>query len=1266
MKIWAVILLLMTAVSIASGQTSSGTITGTVTDQQKAVVVGALVTVTNLDTNEHNTTKSDKSGVYGFPSLTPGRYRVTASSKGFDQSAVESVAVDAAVTVTVNIGMQIGEANTVVEVNAEGELINQESATINNVIDKDTVMQLPYPERSALSVATLAPGVSGDPQYSGGVQSENPGITTQPNTPGASISIAGGRPGSASQLVDGFDVTLSGYPRAGITFSKDVIKGVTVQEGFLPAQYGRNGGGIINQATASGSSQYHGQLRWRHYDPFFEARTQGITSPPDAHQNLFTVLVSGPVKLPHMRDTHTFFLAGYEPIRAGNKTYARRRIATPQELAGQFHNSYDVLDTNILKTQGYAAAVASPFRNGGIFNQFSQNIDPNGTPDVNGFPVSTSRYTNSSQYVHYANDDISAQVALNPVAQFLNAIQPTPANPSPYVQFLSPDGNVYDADGNNVTSVRAVTNNDNRYSIRVDHQLGQQDSVFARFTSVPVNGIRYDYFGPTSIADQIPTDTIVSRNIGVGYTHVFSGARVNELRVSYLRSNRYRGPASQALAADFGAQVGLTPAIQGKGFPTFSFGNNLSSIGSGGTETDGGRSLDINFGVGDDFSVLIGRHNIKFGLDYRALQLNRLDDSSTFGGNYSFNQSISGGGSVVSSNGTVTSPGSTLASFDRGLISAYVARGLNPFHYRWKYGAAYVQDDWRIFAKLTLNLGVRYNIETPRMEINNLQGSFVPNYQGPTVTGAFLFSGQNGMPTTLWPINKKGWEPRVGFAYAPVPWISVRSSYALIHEPLSGASNSVFPDLATASTTYGGTTGGVSSGYVDFITNPVNFAGVSPIATTGPLYTYAASAGSSGTGSSLSGMMPYIEQSDKVPYIQTWTLSVQFQFGQKDMVEVAYVGSHGVNLYGPVVDTNVPTLSTLIAQIQSHSNFNSTTYTAANPSPYSSLGEIGCAYLPTQGVAETLTQCDRPYQQFYNNVIMKAFARNATSNYHSGFVRLQHRQSHSLTLIGSFTWSKSRDDGSNGSVDGTVTDSFGLTYPQTPYGLTNEYGLSTYDQPLVTKAAYVYQLPFGLHQRFLNTNRNWLNNIVGQWSTTGIFRAQSGVPMHVQLGTPGYFYSTAPGSTSFGSNSTGSSGAEQDMNVRPNRVPGQPLIKPNWRQDPFGYNGGGYLNSAAFSIPGSQDNPQFGDIQRTLGDARNPRTITFEASLRKVIPLRRRMHLELQTDAINALNHANFFQNTSLSAHNLLTGTNSGNGSFGNLGSASTGRIIALGASFVF
>jgi len=719
--------------------------------------------------------------------------------------------------------------------------------------------------------------------------------------------------------------------------------------------------------------------------------------------------------------------------------------------------------------------------------------------------------------------------------------------------------------------------------------------------------------------------------------------------------------------------------VQNIGFPTFAFGNNLSSIGSGGTETDGGRSLDVNFGVGDDFSILVGRHNIKFGLDYRALQLNRIDDSSSFGGNYSFNQGISGGGTVYESYATatqnggnctttastpvggcnVTSPGSTLASFDRGLISAYVARGINPFHYRWKYGAAYIQDDWRVLAKLSLNLGVRYNIETPRMEAHNLQGSFAPNFVGPAVTGAFLFSGQNGMPRTLWPINTKGVEPRIGFAYAPVPWVSIRGSYAIIHAPLTGVSNSVFPDLAAASTTYGTTTGGIyQNGYVDYITNPVKFAGAPGIATSGPLYTYAGSSGSSGMGDSLSGMMPYIDQSDKVPYVQTWTLSVQFQLAQRTVAEISYVGSHGVNLFGPVSDFNAPSLSTLVSQIHAHNNFNTTSFT---PSNYNTSANGTCAYAPVQSTtAETLIQCDRPYQQFYNNVIQRSFERDATSNYNALYARVQHRASRSLTLIASFAWSKSRDDSSNGSVDGTVTDSFGFSYPQIPYSLAGEYAISTYDQPLNLKAAYVYQFPFGTRQ-LIASSHGWVNALIGGWSTTGIFRANSGVPMHVQLGTPGYFYSTTPGS-SFGNEGT----AEQDFNIRPNAVPGQPRIKANWKQDPFGYNGGGYLNAAAFSIPGSQDNPEFGDIQRTLGDARSPRNINFDATLRKVIPIHGRSRVEIQADAINALNHANFFQNTSLSAHNLFTGTNSPNGAFGNLGSATTGRVIAIGIAYTF
>jgi hypothetical protein len=1248
---------------MALAQSSTGTITGQVADPQKSLIPGAQITLTNTGTNETHTAVTSAGGVYIFPSLTPGTYNVSATAKGFEKDVVNSVEVGTGVEVTVNFTLLVGAESTTVEVKATGEMLNQDSATMNSVVDKDTVVQLPYPERSALEVATLAPGVNGDPQYAGGVQSENPGVTTQPNTPGASIAIAGGRPGSASQLVDGFDVTLSGYPRAGITFSKDTIHDVTVQEGFLPAQYGRNGGGIINQSTASGTSLYHGKFFYRHYDPMLEARTQGIASAPDAHQNLFTAMLSGPVPIPSRHRSKMFFLAGYEPLRGSNKNWARRRISSPLELAGQFHDSLDLeaCTGGSLKALGFAAIVALPHAAGcGIYNQFS------GTPNPQGFPTGV-QFSKSSQYLHFANDDISALVSQNPVAQFLAALQPVPTNPSPYVQYLFPTGsfsddlgniylnagNAYDNAGNNVQSVRAVTNSDNRYTIRVDDELDSQDSIFARFTVVPVSGLRYDYFGQNSIADQIPTDRITSRNIGIGETHIFGGAKVNELRVTYLRSSRYRGPAAQTLTQDFGALMGLTAAVAGKGFPTFNYGNNLSAIGSGGVETDGGRSLDINFGVGDDFSVLVGRHTFKFGVDYRALQLNRLDDSESYGGNYGFNQDDTSG---------PASGGSTLATFDLGIIGSYVARAPHPFYYRWKYGAFYAQDDWRIFPKLTLNLGVRYNVETPRMEKNGMQGSFVPNVQGTLngqpVSGAFAFSGQEGLRNTLWPTNYKGVEPRIGFAYAPTVRTSVRASYSLMHTPLTGVSNSVLPDLPIPppfSTTVGTSQGGInSSAWVNYITNPVghiNTALATPAS--GPLFQYAASAGSAGTGSSTSGAMPYVSQSYAVPYVQIWTLSLQYQLSANTVAEFSYVGQHGVHLYAPPVDKNVGPLTgpnSFVSGIQNHLNFSTT----GSPNPYG---------LGTKGL-ETLTQALRPYQQFYNNTIWDVFDRDATSSYNAFYVRFLRRQSTNLTLMSAFSWSKSMDNASSGSIDGTVTDSYGFAYPQLPYNLEGEYSLSLFDQPLTFKAAYVYMFPFGTGH-VIGTSKHWVDAIIGNWSTTGILHINSGVPMHVELGTPGYFLSTEAGTTTLGNYGA----AIQDANIRPNLVPGQPIIKPHWKQDPFGYNGGGYLNPLAFSIPGSQDNPQLGSIPRTLGNARNPRTIEIDMSLRKVIPLRNPTHrLQFQADAINAVNHANYFLNTSLSAQRLYTGStvSSANSAFGDLGGASAGRIVALGATYTF
>ena len=1263
---WAGALLGMAMVALcmtpsASAQTSLGGISGQVETLDKALVVGAEITVTNDDTKVAVRVKSGGGGVYSVSSLQPGTYTLTVVKQGFAEERIPGVNIDAGVTTSINVGLRVGEVSTVVEVQANAQLLSLDSATQTSVVDKETIVELPYPERSALEVATLAPGVNGDPQYVGGVQSENPDVTTQPNTPGASLSVAGGRPGSASQLIDGFDITLSGYPRAGVTFSKDSVHGVTVQQGFLQAQYGRNGGGIVNQASDAGGKKYHGVLEYRHEDPLLEARTQGVVSDPDRHQNLFTFAFSGPV--PGTRRSPTFFYAAFEPTWAGDKRFSRRRVASPDELAGRLHNSSDLLDGGVLKNLGYQAALLAP-RTNGIYNEFAlcpQANNPYCNAALAGFPTQT-RLASAGAYTHYANDDISALVGKNPVAQYLNSLQPTPSSNSPYIQFLSPDGNTYDSAGNNAFGVRAVSNFDSRYTARIDHQLNALNNMFVRYTVVPVSGHRYDYLGPDSIGDQIPTDNILSRNIAVSLVSVLGSNKVNESRISYLRSNRYRGPADQTLNEDTGARLGLVPAVSGVGFPTFSFGNGLSSIGSGGTETDGGRSLDVNFGLGDDFSWQKGRHSFKFGVDYRALQLNRTDDAGTHGGQYSFSAGISGS-SVNAVCITAVAPtyqtncpasgvasGSTIASFEMGFIGGYTFRQIVPFYYRWKYGAAYAQDDWRILPKVTLNVGLRYNVETPRMEKDNKQGVFLPDLQGVSplvaggVTGGFAFSGTNGLGRTLWPMEYLSFEPRVGLAYAPFQRVTVRTSYSLMHTPLTGVSNSVLPDLSGVQSTIGNTTGGALTGYVNYLTNPIATLTPPPLylPQDAPLFTFAGQNSSSGMGNTISGTLPYVVQNKNVPYVQNWTLSLQYEFSRRSIVEASYVGNYGTHLFGPPVDTNVGPLAQIEAATLQGCSFSTSTATPQAAKVYGPNCVVPIK--PYAAATQTLIQYLRPYPQFYNNVITNTYRRDAVSRYHALYVRVVERATKNLTLQGAFQWQKSQDNSSNGSVDGTATDSFGFAYPQQPYDLSGEYALSTYDQPVSFKAYGVYTLPFGYGQKY-RSGSGWVNTLIGGFNIGSIFRTSSGVPLHVQENNSGFFVNT------------------QDVNLRPNLVPGQPTIKANWKADPFGYNpGGGYVNAAAFYVPGSAGNPQFGDIQRTLGQTRTPRVITLDITLRKEFTIGglERYHFQLYADAINADNHANYFQNTSLSAHSI------GNAAFGNLGSASTGRIIGLGARVKF
>jgi hypothetical protein len=1170
-------------------QTNTGTITGEVYDATKAVVAGARVRVTNLATNITQETATTGAGVFSAPSLQPGTYRVTVEAQGFKTATVEPVEVLTAGTASLTINLEIGQASETVQVVAEAPMLLQDTAALSTTVENKLLTDIPFPERSALGAIMISAGVTGDPQYQGGIQSEAPGIFTQEVAPGGGTQMGGGRPGSGSILVDGSDVSLSSIARTGVTFSGDTVQEVTVQVNGVPAQYGRTGGGIINQSTKGGGSQYHGGLFWQHTDPGLQAWTHGtheIDRGPQKRQNYYSGFVGGPVKLPkkifgplgYDGSQRTFFYASVEPSRLFDQFFTPGRVLTPRDLAGDLNDTFDLIDQGILASQGVEAALAAP-RRGRLYYQFPVNAQ--------GFPVGN-QYSSVAQYVPIPNNNLSAQLARNPLAQAIFKLFPTPQNPGPYTVFIRPDG-LWDRSGNNAYVARGVESVDRRYSFRVDHQISANDRANFRYTYVPVVGTRFNFLGPDSPANGIIQDNVKSKNFAFSETHVFGGGKVNEFRATLTRVNQFRGPSDVALSQDYAAQLGLRPATNGRGFPAI--GGLPQGVGTGGGT---GVTFDSNLGLADDFSWIRGRHSLKFGVDFRFFQFNRIDNTGLLGGNYSFSGFTNGPATPGTTGATLG--GSNIASFILGIVNNFTVRQIEvPFYYRWKYYAGYFQDDFKVRQNLTLNLGVRYDVETPRTEKQNRQGYFDPTVtgtlNGKPVTGGFVFSGEDGRRRGLWATNFKGWQPRLGFAWTPYSKMTVRGSYAILRTPLTGVTNAIIPDLSVPNQSIGGLNGGVGPGIVNIITNPPGpIAPIAPLSD-GPLFQGAFS-------------VPYIDQSDAVPYIQQWSFALQFQLTNNFMFETSYSGNRGTHLFGSQIDINQPSYALLQQKVREKVNFSQNI-----PNLFGLVDAAG--RVRQMNVYQSL----RPYPQFFDQAIPTVFDRSGNSIYHGLYVSFNQRFSKTLYLQGSYTWQKSIDDVS--SSTSANTGIFGSARPQRFDDLRAERSESTYNIPHKLTVGYSYELPLG-KGRWLSVNNRVLDTLFGGWRTAGLFTRQAGFPVWVRLGSVGYWISQGGGDALAGTTT-----------LRPNIVPGVPLTNNDWKADPYGNNTNfRYINPAAFSVPGSLDNPQFGNAARTLPHVRNPWTTFFDANLAKQFDLPgERLKLELRGDFINALNHPNFFIN---------------------------------------
>ncbi len=1127
--------------------------------------------ITNPETGVSYDTQTSSQGIYSFEALNPGRYKIEAKKTGFQTSQIEGLYVSADQVTTADMVLRVGEAKTTVTISASAPLLNESTQTVATTIENQVVAELPYTERSSLSAVTLVAGVYGDPGQIGQIGTENPSFNTSNVTPGAQLTIGGAWQGRSPILVDGADVTQASFPRAGLSVSGEMIQETTVITNGIPAQYGLTEGGLIIQATKSGTNQLHATVTYRHTDPGLNAFPIGGTLPASQHQQFFGGYVSGPVWLPKIYNgrNRTFFIVGIEPARVSNKVSGFAQVPTPQELAGDFSNSISLLNTTILTNQGAAAALAAP-RVGGLYYQ---------TPINSNGLSSGAYYASTTQYVPIPGNNVSAQLAKNPFAQYVISQMPTPSKPGLFT-YLTPDG-LWNNAGFNAYYQRGINNIDNRYTFRIDHTFSGTDHVFARYSDNPITANRYYSFPTTNPLDAVPSDKSYAKNFAMNETHVISPSLVNEIRILYMRNYQIRSETDAALSQDWGAKYGLAPATSGVGFPRVSFGYSFNGIGaanSPNTETD------ENYQFSDDIAWTKGNHSMRFGVDIRRLQSNMIDLAGVNGGNYNFAATSTNNGSVG---------GNALASMDLGLIQSYSATPVEvPAYYRWHYYAGFAQDDFKIRPNLTLNIGLRYEVETPQMEKYNKQGTFVPNISGTlngtAVNGAFCFSGTCGLGKTLFPTNYMGFQPRIGIAWHPLQRVTLRANYGINRVPLTGYNRTPNPDFNVSSATVGGANGGVNpNAAVNYLTNPVTqlTSSLAALTTTGPNFT-------------VQGVtIPYVVQNNVVPYSQQWAAVLQYQAGTNALLQISYQGLRGVHLisnFQPPL--NAPSFSTIVSNINNGYNFSQN---IANPLGITANGTV---------VNETRLQALNPYPNFFNQTLTEYLNRQGDSIYNALYVNYTYRYKFGLSIVGSYSWSKSIDDvGGDNNLQNS--NSFAPAPPQYTTNLRLERAVSSWDIPSKLTFGYTYELPLG-RGKLLSTKVRVLDEIIGKWNNSGTFNSQSGEPFSAVLGSAGYYVSTTNGAAAL----------PAGYNLRPNINPDVPCVNPNWRANAPNTP---YINSAYFSVPGSLGDPSFGNAPRTNTGCRGPRSTTLNAKLTRRIVLgnNEKHFLELGVLAFNALNH---------------------------------------------
>ncbi|HKQ80002.1 MAG TPA: TonB-dependent receptor [Blastocatellia bacterium] len=954
--------LLTLCAPFALAQQETATITGEVRDANGSVVPKATITVTNVETNATIRSETNDQGLYTVPSLKPGQYSITVEKSGFKKIVRSGVTLQVGQVAPLDVIMQVGELNTVVEIVEAATLLETETSSRGSVIDQKKIVDLPLNGRDYNQLALLSPGVlPGTPRLA------------SVNFKGV-LNVNGNRTFNNVFLLDGVDnISYSNSFRGEnvqlVQPSIEALQEFKIQTNAYSAEYGRSSGAVVNATIKSGTNNIHGSLYEFLRNDALDANnffSNALSAPkPRRQRNQFGAAVGGP-----LIKNKTFWFADYEGLRDREGVPRVRLVPTAAEKAGLF-----------------SVAVVDPFAAGRP--EFSKNA--------------------AGQWVIPQNrwDPVGAKI-----------VEKIP-NPTNFV------GGVPVFASTPVTKTRQ-----DQFDIRADHQFATSITFFGRYSFVDTNTFRpapLPGLGEGSFNDAFGANLNRSQGLAFGLTWTFSPSFVGDFRLGISRGNYFTQPPN--FGVDGPAEIGLKnvpndPAIMG-GIPKV----NLQGFDAVGRHTSTPqfqtpRSLNPRASL----SWNRGVHFIKFGGEFLHVQT-KINDLNATIGRMNFDNRF-----------TNRAVGDLLL----GLPSQLALTSFTVMDQGQDMQFYFIQDDYKITPKLTLNVGLRYEFATPPREKQNRFANFDP------VTGTMIFAKDGDIfDRALIHPDRNNFAPRFGFAYSPSSRWVIRGAYGVFfnHTVRQGRE---------------GLLGFNPPFLVDNLLQ-TSVSGAAAVATAAPFRLVNGYPAGLLDPNSLSPTIGRRAQdpNQRTPYIQQYNFGVQYELLKDLLLDVAYVGNKGTKLNG-FRNLNQNAVITNANGSQS-----------AGARPYPTFGDI----------------------QWMENRV--------GATYNSLQTRLEKRFSKGLTGLVSYTWGKAltgSPDHISTSGGGAGFDTGTFREPQNSNNTAADRGLAEFDIKHRFVASYIWELPFGKGRRFGDNWNTAADLLLGGWQVTGIHALQSGLGLTATLG----------------------------------------------------------------------------------------------------------------------------------------------------------------------